>query len=49
MNNDNKVETAIAGLNCWAGYATEYNCMDFAIIADYSILRIYRAYCMLHG
>ena len=37
MNNDNKVETAIAGLNCWAGYATEYNCMDFAIIADYSI------------
>ena len=24
MNNDNKVETAIAGLNCWASYATEY-------------------------
>ena len=23
MNNDNKVETAIAGLNCWASYATE--------------------------
>ena len=22
MNNDNKVETAIAGLNCWASYAT---------------------------
>ena len=22
MNNDNKVETAIAGLNCWATYAT---------------------------
>ena len=22
MNNDNKVETAIAGLNCWANYAT---------------------------
>ena len=22
MNNDNKVETAIAGLNCWARYAT---------------------------
>ena len=21
MNNDNKVETAIAGLNCWASYA----------------------------
>ena len=25
MNNDNKVETAIAGLNCWASYATDYN------------------------
>ena len=24
MNNDNKVETAIAGLNCWATYATVY-------------------------
>ena len=24
MNNDNKVETAIAGLNCWASYATAY-------------------------
>ena len=23
MNNDNKVETAIAGLNCWASYATD--------------------------
>ena len=22
MNNDTKVETAIAGLNCWASYAT---------------------------
>ena len=22
MNNDNEVETAIAGLNCWASYAT---------------------------
>ena len=22
MNNDNKVETAIAGLNCWVSYAT---------------------------
>ena len=22
MNNGNKVETAIAGLNCWASYAT---------------------------
>ena len=22
MNNDNKVETAVAGLNCWASYAT---------------------------
>ena len=22
MNNDNKVETVIAGLNCWASYAT---------------------------
>ena len=21
MNNDNKVETAMAGLNCWASYA----------------------------
>ena len=25
MNNDNKVETAIAGLSCWASYATERN------------------------
>ena len=25
MNNDNKVETAIAGLNFWANYATGYN------------------------
>ena len=25
MNNDNKVKTAIAGLNCWASYATEKN------------------------
>ena len=24
MNNDNKVETAIAGLNCWANYATGF-------------------------
>ena len=24
MNNDNKVETAIAELNCWASYATVY-------------------------
>ena len=24
MNNDNGVETAIAGLNCWASYATVY-------------------------
>ena len=23
MNNDNKVETAIAGLNCWATYTTD--------------------------
>ena len=23
MNNDNKVETAIAGLNRWASYATD--------------------------
>ena len=23
MNNDNKVETAMAELNCWASYATE--------------------------
>ena len=22
MNNNNKVETAMAGLNCWASYAT---------------------------
>ena len=28
MNNDNKVETAIAGLNCWAdSYATADKCM----------------------
>ena len=27
MNNDNKVETAVAGLNCWASFATgENNC-----------------------
>ena len=25
MNNDNKVETEIAGLNCWASYATGHN------------------------
>ena len=25
MNNDNKVETAIAGLDCWPNYATENN------------------------
>ena len=25
MNNDNKVETAIAGLNFWASYATVFN------------------------
>ena len=24
MNNDIKVETAIAGLNCWASYATAW-------------------------
>ena len=23
MNNDNKVETAMAGLDCWASYATD--------------------------
>ena len=30
MNNDNKVETAIAGLNCWASYATEVEKLFFA-------------------
>ena len=29
MNNDNKVETAIAGLNCWASYATGNTCYEF--------------------
>ena len=24
MNNDSKFETATAGLNCWASYATGY-------------------------
>ena len=28
MNNDNKVETAIAGLNFWASYATASNAND---------------------
>ena len=29
MNNDNKVETAIAGLNCWASYATASKHMKY--------------------
>ena len=28
MNNDNEVYTAIAGLNCWAGYATGFKVDD---------------------
>ena len=38
MNNDNKVETAIAGLNCWASYATELICNDQPnnIFVDYN-------------
>ena len=39
MNNDNKVETAIAGLNCWASYATghkhEMHCISLQM--DYTI------------
>ena len=31
MSNDNKVETAIAGLNCWASYATACNFRDILI------------------
>ena len=34
MSNNNKVETAIAGLNCWASYAT----------ADKSIQTKYKSY-----
>ena len=33
MNNDNKVETATAGLNYWATYATVYKCQFEAIRA----------------
>ena len=35
MNNDNKVETAIAGLNCWGSYATEC-CIKFVCLCDLS-------------
>ena len=29
MNDDNKVETAIAGQNCWASYATASKHMKY--------------------
>ena len=32
MNNDKKVETAIAGLNCWARYATDYHLATFWVV-----------------
>ena len=31
MNNDNKVKTAIAGLNCWASYATVQTCNNLCV------------------
>ena len=37
MNNDNKVETAIAGLNCWASYATATECPLFFFF-NYSVV-----------
>ena len=33
MNNDNKVETAIEGLNCWTSYATAYLWNDTLILS----------------
>ena len=36
MNNDNKVETAIAGLNCWASYATDLSRSHFHDTKHYS-------------
>ena len=33
MNNDNKVETAIAGLNCWASCATGYK-LSFILVYE---------------
>ena len=35
---DNKVETAIAGLNCWASYATGYNYSSWQIHDDLEVL-----------
>ena len=35
MNNDNKVETAIAGLNCWASYATVHSCLKLMAFLFY--------------
>ena len=37
MNNDNKVEAAIAGLNCWASYATDRDVLrvDLVIAGNY--------------
>ena len=43
MNNDNNVETAIAGLNCWASYATVYEfvlrilCMYYMNIINFQL------------
>ena len=34
MNNDNEVETAIAGLNCWASYATAQLCIPIYFIIE---------------
>ena len=34
MNNDNKVETAIAGLNCWASYATGHDYQKISLMDE---------------
>ena len=31
MNNDNKVETAMAGVNCWASYAVRHGQAYFSV------------------
>ena len=38
MNNDNKVETAIAGLNCWTSYAAghTYECKMVLCFNDFT-------------
>ena len=38
MNNNNKVEAAIAGLNCWASYATGYKIFMAKKIVAYNLV-----------